>query len=257
MLSISQAGLYASGPGAKCIINPNWTGEPVEVRDAPGSSAKLLSTLKPNDREVRELDIVSRGAADNDWIKVKSEEVNGWVNAASLQCRLSPEEARTEIATETAAVVDALSKKNMDAIANYVHPIKGVRFSPSATIGPKTNVVLRQQAVRHWFQSTEKRTWGSDDATGEPIRLSDASYYARFIYNRDYRIAPVIGFNTFEAKSTDRNNVWEVYPNAIVVEYYFPSSVPDGNDWASLRLVYEKHQGRWFLSGVIHDAWTI
>lgn len=256
-LPASTAALWAVEPGTKCTQNPSWTGESVEIRDAPNSSAALLRTLKPNETEIRELDVVSKGANDNDWIKVKVGEVNGWIKAASLECRLSAEEARTEIAAETAAVIEALGKKDMGALAKYIHPVKGVRFSPSATIGATTNVVLRQQAVRRLFQSTEKRTWGSDDGTGEPIRLTPAAYYARFVYDRDYRSAPTTSFNTFEAPSTDQNNVWEVYPNALVVEYYFPPSTPDGNDWAGLRLVYEKHEGRWYLSGVIHDAWTI
>jgi hypothetical protein len=250
-------GLFAAEQGTKCVVNPNWTRGSVEIRATPSNSAALLRAFKPNESEIREFDIVSRGTNGNDWIKVKNGEVNGWVSAAALECRLSPDEARAEIAAETAAVIEAISKKDMDALAKYIHPIKGVRFSPSATIGPTANVVVRQQELHRWFQSTTKRTWGSDDAKGEPIRLTAASYYSRFIYDRNYRIAPITGFNTFNAKSTDRNNVWEVYPNALVVEYYFPPSVADGNDWATLRLVYEKHEGRWFLSGVIHDAWTI
>jgi hypothetical protein len=256
-LSVTQAALCSAERGTPCTLDPNWTGDTVAIRSAPNNSANVLKNVKQNTGEIREVDIVSRGPSNNDWIKVTSGEVNGWVDAAALVCRLTPQEARTEIAAETAAVIEALAQKDMDTLAKYVHPIKGVRFSPSATIGATADVVLSSQSIRHWFQNTEKRTWGSDDAKGEPIRLTEASYYARFIYDRNYRSAPVIGFNTAEAKSTDQNNVWEVYPNSIVVEYYFPPSVPDGNNWASLRLVYEKHQGQWFLSGVIHDAWTI
>lgn len=256
-LLLSLASLRAAEQGTKCTVSPTWPGTSITIRSSPGSAAPAVGKLQPKAGEIRELDIVSRPGNDNDWINVKTGEVNGWVNARGLECRLSPEQARAAITEETNAVIQALAGKDMDALAKYVHPVKGVRFSPSATVAAKNNVVLTPREIGRWFQIPEKRTWGANDATGEPIRLTPASYYNRFIYNRDFRRAPIVGFNTIEAKSTDRNNVWEVYPNATVVEYYFPPSVPDGNDWASLRLVYEKQEGRWFLSGVIHDAWTI
>ena len=174
-----------------------------------------------------------------------------------FQNRLSPEEAKRAIAAEAERAIHALKRKDMEAFASYIHPVKGVRFSPSASVAPSSNIVLTASDVRRWFRSSARRVWGFTDGTGAPIRMNSAEYYNKFVYNRDFANAPVIDFNKSETKSTDRNNVWEVYPDALVVEYYFPPSTPDGNDWASLRLVYEKHEGRWFLVGVIHDAWTI
>ncbi|MGB4440375.1 MAG: hypothetical protein WBJ13_14380, partial [Sedimentibacter sp.] len=54
-------------------------------------------------------------------------------------------------------------------------------------------------------------------------------------------------------------NQYEVYENAIVVEYYFPGFNPDfgGADWKSLRLVFEEYEGAWKLVGIIHNQWTI
>ena len=253
----SSSRLFATEEGTKCLLSPNATEKSLEIRASPSNSAPLLGTVDPNQAGVRELDIISLGARQTEWIKVRTGEVNGWITAASLECRLSPDEARAEISTETTAVLEALANKNIAALTKYIDPLKGVRFSPSATVAPNANIVLKKPELSHFFTNTQKRIWGSDDATGELIRLTDSGYYSRFIYDRDYRKSPVIGFNTFEAKSTDRNNAWDVYPNAIIVEYYCPPSAPDGNDWASLRLVYEKDKGRWFLTGVIHDAWTI
>ena len=257
VLFLSSTLAYAKEDGAKCDMDPDTTPRVVEIRNEPNGSAALLRSVKPDATEFRELDIVSKGPANNDWIKVASGDVTGWVKATGFQCRLSSEEAQQEIASQTARVIQAFRGKDMDALATYVHPVKGVRFSPSATVGTKSNVVLQAQEIRQWLKASTKRLWGASDGSGAPMRLTPAEYYAKFIYSRDFAKAPVIGFNTFKAQSTDRDNTWEVYPNALVVEYYFPPSGPDGNDWAGLRLVYEKHAGRWFLSGVIHNKWTI
>ena len=257
LLCLSFPGALAGQEGTRCEVDRSSAPPRIEIRDEPDNSAHVLSAVKSNDAEFRALDIVSRGPKNNDWIKVRSAGLTGWVRAAGFQCRLSPEEAKTEISQETAIVIQALKRKDMNALAAYVHPVKGVRFSPSATVAAGANVVLAAQAVRQWLETPAKRVWGSDDATGAPIRLSPAEFYKKFIYSRDFAAAPIISFNSFAAKSTDRNNAWEAYPNALIVEYYFPPSSPGGNDWAGLRLVYEKHAGRWFLSGVIHDKWTI
>ena len=54
-------------------------------------------------------------------------------------------------------------------------------------------------------------------------------------------------------------NQFEIYDNAIVVEYYFPGFNPDyaGMDWESLRLVFEQYENDWKLVGIIHNQWTI
>ena len=55
------------------------------------------------------------------------------------------------------------------------------------------------------------------------------------------------------------NNVAEVYPEAVTVEYHVEGSAPElgGLDWRSLRLVFERVEDTWYLVGVVHDEWTI
>ncbi len=257
VLFLAAAFTHAQPEGVKCEVDRDAVPPRIEIRDQPGSSAIVLGTVQSDAADFRELDIATRGPRNNDWIKVQAGEVVGWVNAAGFQCRLSPEEARAEISSQADRVIQALKRKDMNALAAYVHPVKGVRFSPSATVGWKGHVQLMAPAVRQLLKDPTRRTWGVNDGSGTPIRLSSAEYYAKFIYSRDFAKAPFIGFNAFEAKPSDRDNLWEVYPNALVVEYYFPPTLPDGNDWAGLRLVYEKNDGRWFLSGIIHIQWTI
>lgn len=177
--------------------------------------------------------------------------------STSPAARLTPAQARHVIAAEAQDVITAIRLKNFDQLARYVNPATGVRFSPDATIDTRQNPVLSARELRRGFRDASPRTWGYSDASGDPIRVSFAAYYRDFVYNRDFAHAPVVRFNEFAAKSTDRNNFWQIYTNAISVEYYFPPSTPKGNDWAALRLAFEQQAGKWFLVGVVHDAWTM
>lgn len=191
------------------------------------------------------------------FLAVVLQQLRGREPGDSSVARLSPQQAKQTIQKQASLVIDAIQSKNMDLLATYVDPVNGVRFSPLPTIDTDLNPVLSAREVRAGLEDDRKRVWGNSDASGEPIDLNFAGYYGKFIYDRDFARAPVIRFNEFAAKSTDRNNFWEIYPDAVLVEYYFPASTANGNDWAALRLAFEKRDGRWFLCGVIHDTWTM
>jgi len=55
------------------------------------------------------------------------------------------------------------------------------------------------------------------------------------------------------------NNIAEVYPQAITIEYHFEGFDPQfvGLDWRSLLLVLVEKEGAWCLVAVVHDEWTI
>jgi|GEM_PF-6614410 len=59
------------------------------------------------------------------------------------------------------------------------------------------------------------------------------------------------------------NNSFDIYPNAIIVEFFLPGEGSmDTNedwqslDWRSLRLVFERFQDQWYITGITHDQWT-
>ncbi len=62
----------------------------------------------------------------------------------------------------------------------------------------------------------------------------------------------------FIGRSNTSNNNFEIYSNAIIVEFHFSGfdSKYEGMDWESLRLVFEEKDGTWYLIGIIHDQWT-
>ncbi len=156
--------------------------------------------------------------------------------------------------------MELLKKQDLRELSQLVHPVKGVRFSPYAFLSPQTNVSFSVETLPAALSDTRRRTWGTYDGSGAPIRLTFAEYYKRFIYDRDFAAASHISYNEEPtAKGNTHDNSFDEYPNAIIVEYHMRGVRPEqqGTDWASLRLIFEQHRGAWYLVYVVHDAWTI
>jgi hypothetical protein len=69
----------------------------------------------------------------------------------------------------------------------------------------------------------------------------------------------MIGNNIVIGKGNTLENIHEVYPDGVFVEFHFTgfNEQYDGMDWKSLRLVFEQDGGSWRLVGIVHDQWTI
>lgn len=165
-----------------------------------------------------------------------------------------------KIIEETAAeLINAISDKDFEKVSEFVHPEKGVRFTPYTNVSVDKDVVLSQEEVKNFFNDKTKYIWGNYDGRGDEISLTPGEYYAEFIYSEDFKNAEAIGYNEVLSSGNMAENQFEVYKNAIIAEYYFPGFNPDfgGADWKSLRLVFEEYEGTWRLTGIIHNQWTI
>jgi len=191
------------------------------------------------------------GSRAGDWLKVHASQHDGWVSAKYVVCRIPSQQAQDLIAAQAADVMQALMKANMSALAQFVHPVKGLRFSPYAS-KDTTDVVMTASQLADALRNPAKRVWGTDDGSGDPIRLSFAGYYHKFVYDRDFAQAPKITYNSEEKPI---NRAGDQYPNAIVVDYGLPETGTKPGE--HLRLVFEQHQSKWYLSGIIHAGWTI
>ncbi len=163
-----------------------------------------------------------------------------------------------QIVLDRAAEVIALLKnKDMTTLAGYVHPKLGLRFSPYAAVKDTDQVFSAENIYSVW---ADKRlyTWGNFYGSGAPIDLSFADYYSQFVYDVDFANAPQEALNHRLGVSTTLDNIFEFYPSAMFVEYYFPGFDPkyEGMDWRSLRLVFMQDNGDWYLVGIVHDQWT-
>lgn len=171
---------------------------------------------------------------------------------------MNPELAKKTIEETSNKLIYAISTKDSEAISEFVHPIKGVRFTPYTYVSSENDIVFNQEEVKNFFNDQNVYTWGCYDGKGDDISLISSQYYDKFIYTADFINAEDIGYNEVLSGGNMTENQFEVYKNAIVVEYYFSGFNPDyaGIDWQSLRLVFEQYEGGWKLVGIIHNQWT-
>ncbi len=155
--------------------------------------------------------------------------------------------------------VELLRDQDMNGLAAYVDPVKGVRFSPYGYVNLQSDLFFSAQAVASLPASSQVYTWGAFDGTGDPIDYNFNDYYGRFIYDQDFASPHLIGNNTIIGTGNTLINLNQVYPNGSFVEFHFTGFDPQyaGMDWRSLRLVFEQTNGIWYLVGIVHDEWTI
>ncbi|GEM_PF-323475 len=155
--------------------------------------------------------------------------------------------------------IQAIKEKDMKKLAEIVHPVKGVRFSAYSHIDTGSDLVFTKEQLPSLLESEVVYAWGAYDGTGDPIKLTFAQYYDKFVYDRDFAKAEKVGFNKIQQEGNTIVNIKEVYPEGKFFDFYFSGFNPDyeGLDWASLRLVFEEYNGQWYLVCIAHGQWTI
>jgi len=157
------------------------------------------------------------------------------------------------------ASLAAFQANDGERLAALAHPLKGVRFSPSAYVNVDDDIVLSRDHVAAFWTDSETYLWGYADGTRDAIELTLAAYADRYILDRDFSRSSTVTINEDRTLGTTRNNAADVYHAATRVEYYIEPSggmAEGGTDWDALRLVLEKVDGTWFLIGVIRDSWS-
>lgn len=155
-------------------------------------------------------------------------------------------------------VIQALAEKDLDTVAEFVHPEMGLRFSPYTYVEDDHQVFMPGE-LPGLVESDQVYLWGFYDGTGDPINLTFDDYYEEFIYDADFSNPEEMAVNEELGWSNMINNITEYYPGSSYVEYHFSGFEEDyeGMDWVSLRLVFLQQDGIWYLVGVVHDQWTI
>jgi hypothetical protein len=155
-------------------------------------------------------------------------------------------------------VINALAEKDMAAVAEFVHPEQGLRFSPYTYVEESHQVFSAGELV-NLPGSDEVFMWGYFDGTGDPIELTFDDYYERFVYSADFANPEQMAVDQELGFGNTLNNIAEFYPASSFVEYHFSGFVEDygGMDWVSLRLVFIEEDGSWYMVAIVHDQWTI
>lgn len=164
----------------------------------------------------------------------------------------------TPLSAPARKVVSALKNKDLKTLGALVHPTKGLRFSPYGNIDAEKDLTFKKSQVPTLFAVRRRFVWGSADGSGDDLKMTFADYYKKFVYDVDFAAAPQIGYGKIVKQGNTIVNLTKAYPNAEFVEYHFPGTEKNNRmDWRSLRLVFEKSGGKWYLVGISHDGWTI
>ncbi|MBK7400523.1 MAG: hypothetical protein IPJ34_30785 [Myxococcales bacterium] len=163
-----------------------------------------------------------------------------------------------DVTARSKAVLAALKAKDVTTLASYVHPTKGVRFSPYGYIETEGGVVLKPAELTPAMTDAKKLTFGAYDGSGQPIELSLGEYWAEFVWDVDFAAGKLV-LDPKEAHGNTVPNHRDVYPTGQAVELFLDGNDPehDGMDWRALRLVFEAHEGALKLVAIVHDQWTI
>lgn len=166
---------------------------------------------------------------------------------------------RTDLTQVSKAILKEFKDKNYEAIAQYIHPDEGVRFSPYAYIRPDTDVHLSQADFLSAVNSEEEQIWGAADGTGDDIKLTAKEYFDRYVYDVDFLEPETFSVNESIASGNSINNQEEIYPGTQFTESHFSGFEEkySGMDWRALRLIFKQVNGNYYLVGVVHDEWTI
>lgn len=180
------------------------------------------------------------------------------IEIMSLEEQLNTLGTSNSVLATSLTVIELIGQQDMGGLASYVHPQKGLRFSPYAYL-EESDLIFTATEVADLLSDTEIYLWGAFDGTGYPIEKSFNDYYARFVYDHDFANPHLIG-NNFRVAGHGGvlNNIEDVYPDGHFIEFSFTGFDPQfvGMDWRSLRLVFEEVNGTWLLVAIVHDEWT-
>jgi len=170
--------------------------------------------------------------------------------------------AKTDNAGLTALAYDILTyikEGDYAALSREAHPEFGVVFSPCATIALSTNRCFRADQIASFGGDTTLYVWGVRSGSGEPIEMTPADYFARYVFDRDYTSAAIVGVNQVIRSGNALENFAEFFPYAKFVDFYMSGGEGDasaGPGWSSIRLGFEEYDGALRLTVIIHSEWT-
>jgi len=155
-------------------------------------------------------------------------------------------------------VLRVLLDRDFAALATYVHPQFGVRFSPYGHINTESDLVFTRDEVVSFSLDEPVNTWGTEAGSGLNIDRNIEDYWDRYVTAQNPDPEWAVLDDPSQKASNSIDNFAEVYPEAVYLEYYQPGTEQYGFlDWRSLRLGFQRSSdGAMYLIAVIHDEWT-
>ncbi len=226
----------------------------LNVRTGPGVSNPVVGTLPPHAQNVQ-VGETGQEVGGSLWLPVWYRGTEGWVNSRFLVPHVGLID--DEIASRAAEIIWAIKNHDMLAWAETVDTHQGVRFSPYTYVDVDRDLVFMPVPFSMLWEDTTVYLWGTYAGSGDPIELTFQEFYSEFLYDVGFARPDKVGYDEFIGWGSMINNIKEVYPSAVVVEYHFEGSEQYGYlDWRSLRLVLMEEGDVWHLLGVVSDEWT-
>ena len=154
-------------------------------------------------------------------------------------------------------VLSVLKAGDYASLSGWVHPVYGVYFSPYSKIDLNTARWYAPTTLSRLGRDRNEYVWGVFIGSGEPISMTAADYFARFVYDRDYLYAPVVTVNKTAQTGNTAENIAEVFPDGQFVDFYIPADSAEQGNWSLLRLVFVDCEGEAKLAAVVHSEYTV
>lgn len=189
----------------------------------------------------------------------ESDVSNSAPNSSSIEPSQTSQTTNETILQTANAVVDVMKSADFKSLSRYVHPEKGVTFTPYSTVNFTSDRMLSNTEIENFLSDNATHQWGYFDGSGEPIDLTNKAYWDKFVWTADYSQANQVSLNKIVQTGNSIENLQDAYPSAKFVDYHFDQleAKYEGMDWCSLKLAFEEYNGTWYLVGIIHGQWTI
>ena len=154
-------------------------------------------------------------------------------------------------------ILMAAKTRDYQKFASFIHPEKGVRFSPFSHIDTAVDKRFSGNELITLAKQKKKINWGSGYAETE--KLTADQYFAQCVYDADYLTIGKISVNKINRGGTaEMINVLDVYPGHDIVEFFIPGKdkAAEGMDWSAVRLIFEMKDDMPYLVAVVYDHWT-
>jgi len=164
-----------------------------------------------------------------------------------------PLQFKDDVMSKSDIIIRSLKFKNFSLLKEYVHPKKGLRFSPYSYV-VSSDIVFQVRDLQKILDDVRSYDWGYEK-NNKKIHTSFENYFNHYVYNFDFANADQILYNEVLFKGNIVDNTREFYKDSIIVEYNIDSVgqvFSMGRDWAKLRLIFERSGEEWFLSGIIN-----
>lgn len=213
----------------------------------------LLSGCRPSNG----LDNDAQGSLEEKDRKIA--ELEEEIEELRSQLNDSNQASADNLLSKVVEIVNSIKDKDFEKLSSFIHPDKGLRFSPYDYIDTETSKVFTVEEVKELGNNDQVYVWGNYDGTGDPIELNFNDYYERFIYDADFANPQIIGNDVAVSYGNAIDNTKEIYPDSHFIELHFKGLDPkyEGMDWRSLKLVFEQEGGNWYLVAIVHGEWTI